>query len=450
MVISSRPPVKALSLPEWEALIKPEPGQGESVEIGARADEPLPRSIADVRRQVAGLDYQSLDPYVASVAGSIAASQVELPKGEEKIVVQVPEFYKEDVEVLMGRQNGPFAPMLVVLPGIHSSGESSHSNLLKKLALERGMNYVCLPNSMSKEMLEDMPLYHPGNPRVDALATRKILENLRDQYPEFFTSISVAGYSYGGLHGANLIRLDEESSNRLIDGNFVAISPPENLEHSMVQLDDLRELYKDGTATISDTGLKYKRDVKKYGYDGFYQSELSKHTTGSNVDEIEIADKYGSRDSLKELLEIVDTQFGHNQLPMNTEEYKQAGLIKKVKMRQEHKRIVENITYRQFSDEWLSKDSWLQQNQLTPEQMASKYSFTNAMEAVSQTPVLMMGAADDYILNRNDVDTLRKLETNPGPLEVSRMFSTGGHVSLDWNPKVAETLIDFAAADNLK
>lgn len=75
MVISSRPPVKAPSLPEWEALIKPEPGQGESVVLGARADEPLPRSIADVRQQVARLDYQNLDPYVASVAGSIAARQ---------------------------------------------------------------------------------------------------------------------------------------------------------------------------------------------------------------------------------------------------------------------------------------------------------------------------------------------------------------------------------------
>lgn len=420
------------------------------MEIGARADEPLPRSIADVRKQAAGLDYQQLDPYVASVAGSIAASQVELPKGEEKIAVKVPDFYKEDVEVLMGTQNGPYAPMLVVLPGIHSSGESSHSNLLKKLALERGMNYICLPNSMSKEMLEDMPLYHPGNPRVDALSTRKILENLRDQYPEYFTSISVAGYSYGGLHGANLLRLDEESSERLIDGNLVAISPPENLEHSMVQLDDLRELYKEGTATTSDTGLKYKHDVKKFGYEGFYQSDLSQHVAGSNVDEIEICDKYGSRDSLKELLETVDTQFGHNLLPMNTEEYKHAGIVQKYKMRQEHKRIVENITYRQFSDQWLTQDSWLQQNHLTPEQMAAKYSFSNAMEALHKTPVLTMAAADDYILNHNDVDRLRSIAAKPGPLEVTRVFDTGGHVSLDWNPKVAETLIDFAAAEDLK
>ena len=450
MVICNRPSFKAPSLPQWEALIKPEPGQGEKVEIGGRAEEPLPRNMAEVRRQVAGLDYLKVDPYVASVAGSIAASQVELPKGEEKIAVKAPEFYREDVEVLMGFQNGPFVPMLVVLPGIHSSGTSSHANLLKKLALERGMNYVCLPNSMSKDMLEDMPIHHPGNPRVDAMATRQILENLREQYPEYFTSISVAGYSYGGLHGANLVRLDEESPERLINGNFVSVSPPQNLEHSMLELDGLRELYKEGTATISDTGLKYKRDVKKYGYHGFYQSELAGHTTGSNVDEIEIADKYGSRDSLKELVEIVDKQFGHNQLPMNTEEYKEAGIAKKFKMRQEHKSIVENITYRQFSDQWLSKDNWLEQNGLTPEQMAEKYSYTNAMEAVDQTPILTMGAADDYILSRQDVDTLRGLETRPGKLEVTRIFDNGGHVSLDWNPKVAETLIDFAAASDLK
>jgi len=443
-------PAKAPSLDEWEKLIEPEPGQGESVEIGCRQDEPLPASIADVRKQVAGLDFYKIDPYVASVAGSIGASQVELPKGEEKIAVKVPEFYKEEVEVLMGLQNGPFVPMLVILPGIHSSGESSHSNLLKKLALERGMNYVCLPNSMSKEMLEDMPLHHPGNPRVDAMATHKIVENLRKEYPDHFTSISVAGYSYGGLHGANLLRFDEETPNRLIDGNLVAISPPDNLENSMVQLDGMRELYKDGTATTSDTGLKYKHDVKKYGYEKFLESNLSQHGPGNNVDEIEIADKYGSRDSLKELVEIVDTQFGHNLLPMNTEEYQHANLLQKVKMRNEHKRIVENITYRQFSDSWLSQDAWLQQNQLTPGQMASKYSFSNALGVIDNTPVLTVAAADDYILNATDVHNLRKLESNGGPLEVARVFDTGGHVSLDWNPKVAETLIDFAAADDLK
>lgn len=432
------------SLQQWDQLMSPSPGQGEATVVGRRADEPLPESVDDFRRQVADLDYLPIDPFVASVAGSVGANQIEVPKGETTVAVRVPGYYAEDVEVMMGTHNGPNAPMLLILPGIHSGGDSSHNMLLRKLALERGMNYVALPNSMNQAMLEDKPLYHPGNPRLDALWTREVLGALKEQYPEFFTSVSVAGYSYGALQAANLVRLDEESSERLIDGGMVAVSPPENLEHSMSQLDQLRHSYADGSATIADTGLHYKHDVKKFGYERFMESSLSKHGPGSNVDEQEIADKYGSRDSLKELVQKVDTQFGHNRLPMNTQAYKEANLIEKYKMRQEHDQIVDNITYHQLSEGWMSKDQWLAQQGMTPAQLAERYSFSQAIRAVEDTPVLVLSSADDYILSGQDVETLRNLPV--GPLEISRVFDVGGHVGLDWNPAVAETLIDFAVA----
>jgi pimeloyl-ACP methyl ester carboxylesterase len=432
------------TLQQWENLMSPAPGQGEPTEVGCRADDPLPQSIDEFRRKVSELDYLPLDPFVASVAGSVGANQIEVPQGETTVPVRVPGYYGEDVEVMMGTHNGPAAPMLLILPGIHSGGDSSHNMLLRKLALERGMNYVALPNSMNAAMLEDKPLYHPGNPRLDALWTRELLGALKEQYPEFFTSVSVAGYSYGALQAANLVRLDEESGNRLIDGGMVAVSPPENLEHSMRQLDELRQSYANGSATIADTGLHYKHDVKKFGYERFMESALSKHGPETNVDEKEIADKYGSRDSLKSLVEKIDTQFGHNRLPMNTEAYKEANLIEKYKMRQEHKQIVDNITYHQLSDGWMSKDRWLAQQGMTPAQLAERYSFSEAIKAVEDTPVLVLSAADDYILSGEDVQTLRSLPV--GPLEISRVFEVGGHVGLDWNPAIAETLIDFAVA----
>ena len=438
------------SLDEWNALLKPDPGQGDAVVPGRRADEPLPTSMTQVRQQVARLSYLPLDPFVASVGGSVSADQVEIPKGEATVAVALPDFYEKDVEVMMGTHNGPGAPMLVILPGIHSSGESSHNLLLRKLALERGMNYLVLPNSLSEKMLDHKPCFHPGNPRVDAMWAHQLVGKLKSQQPEYFGSISVAGYSYGGLEGANLIRLDEEGPNRLIDGGLVAFSPPENLEHSMLQLDGLRENYEDSSGTIADTGLRYKHDAKKLGYARFMESPLAKHGPGTNVDEIEIADTYGSRDGLKTMIELVDSQFDHL-LPMNTPEYLHANPLEKIKMRQEHKRIVENITYAQFSDEWMSKDTWLHQQGLTPTTMAEKYSFSRAMDAIKNTPVMVLAAGDDYILAPSDVEEMRNLENHSGPLEVARVFDNGGHVSVDWNPAVAETAIDFAvAAPHLK
>lgn len=427
---------------QWREIVTPQPGEGDLVEVGRRSAERPFESMAEVRERVAALTFHPIDPYVATVGCSINGERVEIPKGEQTVEVAAPDYYAETVEVLMGTHNGPGAPMLVILPGIHSSGESSHTNVFRKMALERGMNYVVLPNSLSEVMLEDKPYNHPGNPRVDAEASHQILSNLKQAYPEYFESISLGGYSYGALHGANLVRYDEEKPERLINGSLIAVSPPENLDHSMRELDGLRELYKEGAGSIPSTGLKYRQDVKKYGYENFLQSKLSERGPGSNITEIKIADKYGSRDSLMKLVENVDVGFAHNQLPRNTQEYKDAGWWQRRKMRQEHEQQVENMTYKEFSADWMSKDRWLTERGLTPAELAARYSFSEAIKAIEETPVLALVSADDYILAEQDVQAFRNLPT--GELEVVRVMNHGGHVGLTWNPEIQDTLGDFA------
>lgn len=430
------------TIQEWRDIVTPEPGQRDLVEVGRRAREESFASMAEVRERVGGLTFHPIDPYVATVGSSISGERVEIPEGEKTVEVAAPDFYAENVEVLLGTHNGPGAPMLIILPGIHSSGQSSHTNVFRKMALERGMNYVVLPNSLSEAMLEDKPHYHPGNPRVDAEASHQILANLKQSYPEYFGHLSVGGYSYGALHGANLIRFDEEQTERLINGTLIAVSPPENLGHSMRELDGLREHYQEGAGSIPPTGLKYRREVKKYGYENFLQSELAERGPGSNVTEIKISDKYGSRDGLMALIETIDTQFQHNQLPRNTQEYKDAGWWQRHKLRDQHDRQVENITYQEFSAGWMSKDRWLNERGLTPEQMASRYSFSEAVKAIESTPVLALASADDYILAPADAQALREVPT--GELEVVRVLDNGGHVGLTWNPEIQDTLGDFA------
>lgn len=431
---------------EWSELIRPKPGEGDQVVLNAHANDPLPQSIQEFRQIVSKLDYQPFDPFVSSVGASIGSDQSELPKGEKKLKVSLPEYYSKDVELLFGGHNGPHAPMLVILPGIFGAGDGSHNQLYKKLALERGMNYLVVPNSLNEGMMDNQPIHHPGNPRVDAMCTHALLSKLKGEMPEFFEHISVAGYSYGGLHGANLVRLDEERHSKLIDGSLVAVSPPENLEHSMRQLDGLRQFYEGQDTSISQTGLQYKRDVKKYGYADFAQSDLAAHASGSNITEIEIADKYGSRDGLKKLIEAVDVQFHHNLLPKNTQEYQEAGFLKKHKMRQEHDKIVENITYDQFSSSWMRDDAWLVEQGLTPSAMAEQFSFSKALGVIHDTPVMVLAAKDDYILNTDDVAKMYQFSARPDIKDVAKVFDHGGHVGVDWNPQVAQTLIDFAKA----
>ena len=108
-------------------MITPAPGEGDLVEVGRRAQEAPLASLSDTRKKVDEITFHPLDPFVATVASGVAAGRVEIPKGEKSVSVEVPDFYAEPVELLLGDHNGPGAPMLVIFPGIHSSGAGGHA-----------------------------------------------------------------------------------------------------------------------------------------------------------------------------------------------------------------------------------------------------------------------------------------------------------------------------------
>ncbi|MCA9781193.1 MAG: hypothetical protein KC800_30945, partial [Candidatus Eremiobacteraeota bacterium] len=271
---STRRPARqnpGLSKSEWDKLVKPREGQGDVVSLDQAPDRDSFETIDEARARVGQLDFHPIDPFVASIASSVAGGRVELPKGESMVELQIPEYYRDGVEVQMFTPHGENAPMMVILPGIHGTGDGSLTKQLKKIALEKGMNYVVIPNALGQEMTEDQPLHHPGNPRVEAQAAQQILEKLKADHPNHFETVSLAGYSYGGLLGANLLRLQEEQGTNLINGSFVALSPPQNLAHSMQELDGLRKVYEEDGGSIALTGLKYRRHVAKYGYERFME-----------------------------------------------------------------------------------------------------------------------------------------------------------------------------------
>jgi pimeloyl-ACP methyl ester carboxylesterase len=437
----------------WDDIIRPDPGDERKVDVGRRKDAATPGSIAQVRDQIDALRFHDIDPYVATVGSGVAAGQIKVPqRGESKIRMDLDPYFDKRVELFMGTHNGPGAPMLVILPGTYGSGKGSHSEILKKMALERGMNYVAVPNSLSKESLRDDPRDHPGNPRLSAVVVHKTVEILKQKFPSYFEDVSVAGYSYGALNGANLVRYEEELADsnpgmeRLINGGLVSISPPENLAHSMTELDGLRELYKEGAGSIIGNGLKYKKHVKKYGYEGFLQSELAGRGTGENITEIKISDKYGSKDGLEDMVDRVDYDFGHKNLPMNKPEFWDGTEEQREEWQRQHIELLDGMTYEKYSNQYMSQDRWLKEHNLNPDQMAAEYSFSNAMKVIDDTPVMVLVSADDYILNSDDVAEFRKLEANPGELEAVRIFDTGGHVGISWNPAVQNTMADFLYA----
>lgn len=438
-------PQRDPSQAEFDSLVGPRPD--DKVEIGQ--DTPPRheiRNMEQARQMLEGLRYHpGIDPFVATVAGGVYAGKVDDPKDAQKLELNLPRYYDESFELEAGLQHGPDAPMLVILPGIYGDRSGGYNTLIKKTAHERGMNYLVIPNALSQDALDDEARFHPGNPRLEAEMVLDVLKTLKEQNPDFFDKVSISGYSYGGLLAANVVRADEEKfseDNRLITGGMFAVSPPENLYDSMKELDQLRLDYAKGADSVVGTVAKYRKEVKKYGYQNFFQSELARRGPGDNTTEIKISDKYGSRNDMEEMVPRVDERFGHNAIPKWDPRYPGRN--------RQRAEMLDSMNYQWYSKDWFAKDSWVVERGLTPKSMAEEYSFKSAMDKIERTPALTLLSRDDYIINPKNVATFDTLASQTEEFEATKLLRTGGHVGALFNPEVRGVLADFtyAAAEN--
>lgn len=423
---------------EWIDLTTPREGELQPILPGLEATRDIFTSMEQVREATDALDYHPLDPFVASVASAVDGRSVSEPDKAkvETVEVRLKDYYREPFQVELGTHNGPGAPMLVIFPGIYGTKDGTFSKQLKKIALERGMNYTIASNPLNAEMLGARPLNHPGNIEVEAEMMHAMLRALSDQKPQYYGIVSLAGYSYGGLLAANVAKYDElrneAGGRRMVEGGVVAVSPPQDLSHSMLELDSLRERYAEGAGSITATGAYYSREVSRLGYERFMESDLAQRGEGTNITEIKISDHYGSRDEMKEMVETVDELFEHHHLPPKWPDYFK------------RRKVIADMTYAQYSDEWFSKDEWLNRRGLTPEELGARNSYKAALDELERTPVLTLVSQDDYILNEEDVETYRLLAESSNGLEYTRVFPKGGHVGLFFNPEVKALVGDFA------
>ena len=423
---------------EFERLVTPSRDNQKKIETGSKADRVDFQTMNQARQAADSLTFHPLDPFVSSVASSLDARSVSEPKNPwatEYMYVSVDDFYAEPIPVEVGLDNGPDAPMMIVLPGIFGGREGGYSTAYKKIALERGMNYAVIANPLSDESLGEEPVNHPGNIEQEAASTLAILERLQEQKPDFFDKVTLSGYSYGALLAANVAKMDEakrgEGQDALVDG-VIAVSPPENLYHSMEQLDALRNVYVEGAGPITATALMYKAELAGLGYERFMESGLADRGEGTNLTEVKMADKYGSRNGMEDMVATVDSDFEHNKLPHPFFEYF------------ERQRVLDNMTYVQYSGEWFTEDPWMKEQGITPEQLADRNSYSKALESMTKTPVMTILSGDDYILKPEDVQNFEKLEQSSEGLEHVRVLDHGGHVGILYNPAVQDFVGDFA------
>jgi hypothetical protein len=136
------------------------------------------------------------------------------------------------------------APLVYLVPGMggHRLGDSSLG--LAEIIYAEGSSVVTVSNPTNWEFIAqgstvDLPGYAPADARDLHRAITAIDRKLAEAWPDRFRSRRLAGISMGAFQ-ALYIAADETRSKReglLLFDVYLALNPPVNLEHAMLQLD---------------------------------------------------------------------------------------------------------------------------------------------------------------------------------------------------------------------
>lgn len=404
---------------------------------------PAPATLAETRERLAHLDFPNLDPYAASVAGSIWSGQNRVSGQDE--VLSLPGRFRQDLPVEVGLQHGPGAPMLVILPGLGAGTGASHAGALKRMAAQNGMNFAVLPNPWSRDWIQSGPAGYPGNLPWEAEAAHAALEALAQKHPGYFDRVSLTGYSYGAIQGAALLKHEAglPREQRIVNGSMAVLSPPVRMTDSMARLDGLRNEVFDSMDWIEVAEL-YSDAVKTHGYEGLMESPIARRPNYGA--ERFLADSIGSRSSLQEVAAWIDGYSGRNLLPYNAEVAKN-GPVKDPEraeeLQMEQDWTVGDATYGGYMADYLAHDPTLAGR--SPEQLTEDYRYTRLLDEIAGKgiPVLTLASADDYILKPQNVADLRQREAAGPADQAARVLEHGGHVGALLNPAVRQGMVDF-------
>ncbi|MBO4649293.1 MAG: alpha/beta fold hydrolase [Lentisphaeria bacterium] len=165
----------------------------------------------------------------------------------------------------------PNAPLALLLPGVGGHHRAAQLRALAENIYERGYSVLVVSSVYNPVFMEATGNFLPGNTPQDAEilrdALKKILADVRENTELRPASITLAGYSMGGLHTLYLADLERKKPELNIR-NYLAIDPPADLAYALRKFDEYFERSREWTRAEffrqgSDALVKYAHTVSQ-------------------------------------------------------------------------------------------------------------------------------------------------------------------------------------------
>jgi len=192
-----------------------------------------------------------------------------------------PKFYfagkKRKIKMLLGEEKTKLgykiwmqkepAPLVILLPGLGANYVDNEPAAIGEFIYNNGFSVILVSSAFNWEFVINAstagaPGYTPRDAQDIYSSLQLILQDVKNKYgDDRITETILTGYSLGGLHTSFIADIDSREQKINFD-RYVAISPPVNVMHAMLMLDELYRQWQEWSEEQIEE--KKNRAVKLY------------------------------------------------------------------------------------------------------------------------------------------------------------------------------------------
>jgi len=374
------------------------------------------------------------DPYISTIssAANVPSAPYEIVKVEiRKDRRQVPLLEdRNPVPLGLFEQKGKNAPLALIISGTGGTALSGNVLLLASQLYLKGYHAITLPDPVSWHyVLGVSESALPGYPLRDATEyyefIKKVISHLKSEKNIQFSSISLVGYSYGGLLSGFLAKQDE-SEKAFNFEKVIILNPPLNVKASLMLLDNYYEEYKNVPQerrryiTSELLGIAVRMQESGFKLEAIAEAAKKLQLTPTECQWL-IGESF--RQSLGDVI-------------YTSQQVKDLGLLKSKASsakKSERFREARNIGFREFFIRFIAPS--LKPNRQTPtrpemEKMLQDSDFHTLLPLIKESKnIFVITNKDDFLVTPEDIDLLESTLR-----ERFILYPYGGHMGNLWFP----------------
>jgi predicted alpha/beta-fold hydrolase len=327
--------------------------------------------------------------------------------------------------------------LVIIIPGLGGHYQGTGVNAMAQTYYKAGHSVLIVSSAMNWEFYlaactSNVPGYTPLDAKDIRNALRKIVADVKKEYPNRITTLHLVGNSLGALHALFVAKLESESKNKIGFKSYLAIHPPVNMLNALTTLDEFFDKWK--SLPRKKVAQKIEKAVATY-LTMIKQGLPKNKRININRETAEILIALSYRYALCELLLAVKKK--GNDMGVIKTKY---GFTNNILYKE-----LATFSFQKYADELLKKSIQKKTNKaLSMKELAKKGGLHSISSFLTKAKnINVINSLNDFLLDQNDLKWFAKTFGDR-----ILFFKYGGHLGELYTKEAKQTIVECLKLGN--